>query len=149
MVRDILSGSGSSSPAELIALGKEVVFRADDGKNGSELWKSDGSTAGTVLLKDIRPGTTGSFPDSLAAVGSRRVVFTADHGAKGRELWLSDGTATGTTMVADVWPGPSASVALSTSLTMSRGNLLFAAHDGTKGLELWKLAGTGYPAKPR
>ena len=35
-----------------------------------ELWKSDGTTAGTVLVKDIAPGAMSSFPQSLYAMGS-------------------------------------------------------------------------------
>ena len=33
--------------------------------NGSELWKSDGTSAGTVLVKDIRPGALFSRPQNL------------------------------------------------------------------------------------
>lgn len=37
---------------------------------GNELWKSDGTTEGTVLVKDIKPGENGSAPLFLSAVGS-------------------------------------------------------------------------------
>ena len=46
----------SSSPADLTDVNGTLFFRADDGTNGSELWKSDGTLAGTVLVKDIDPG---------------------------------------------------------------------------------------------
>ena len=39
-----------------------LYFVADDGISGYELWKSDGTGAGTVLVKDIEPGATESFP---------------------------------------------------------------------------------------
>ena len=41
MVKDISSGSGSSSPDYLTAVGNTLYFGANDG-NGDELWKSDG-----------------------------------------------------------------------------------------------------------
>lgn len=37
-----------------------VLFTADDGVGGVELWKTDGTDAGTVLVKDIRAGSAGS-----------------------------------------------------------------------------------------
>ena len=32
-----------------------VFFSADDGTNGCELWMTDGTDAGTMLVKDINP----------------------------------------------------------------------------------------------
>src|SRR5262249_53540670 len=58
LVKDINPGSGSSafSAPSLTNVNGTLFFRANDGTNGYELWKSDGTTAGTVLVKDIRPG---------------------------------------------------------------------------------------------
>ena len=86
MVKDIRSGSSSSSPAYLTAVGSTLYFRATDGTNGQELWKSDGSASGTVMVKDIRSGSSASNPSFLTAVGST-LYFTADDGTKGDELW--------------------------------------------------------------
>jgi len=44
-----------------------VFFTADDG-SGQELWKSDGTEAGTVRIKDINPGVGESFPLDLVNV---------------------------------------------------------------------------------
>ena len=38
--------------------GSRLFFAADDGTHGDELWNSDGTAEGTVLVKDIRPGAT-------------------------------------------------------------------------------------------
>ena len=56
-------GAASSYPSGLTDVGGTLFFTADDGSHGTELWKSDGTAAGTVLVKDIRPGAGGSYPE--------------------------------------------------------------------------------------
>jgi ELWxxDGT repeat protein len=65
-----------------------LYFRADNGVNGVELWKSDGTAAGTVLVDDIRPGGVNmhSNPQELTNV-SGTLFFRADDGVDGIELW--------------------------------------------------------------
>ncbi len=77
---------------------------ANDGTSGIELWKSDGTAAGTVLVKDIRPGIFNSNPLSLTNVNGT-LFFAANDGVTGFELWKSDGTAAGTVMVKELTPG--------------------------------------------
>src|SRR6476620_7391549 len=65
MVLDIKPGFGSpngSFPSEIVAIGSTAYFTAWDGTHGQELWKSNGTADGTVLVKDVRPG-------SLSGVG--------------------------------------------------------------------------------
>ena len=95
---------GGSDPRTLVTAGERVFFSANDGTHGRELWVSDGTAAGTRLVKDIRRGATGSQPDTLTRVGTR-VYFTANDGSHGRELWVSDGTRAGTRMVNDLTKG--------------------------------------------
>mgnify|MGYP002135364656 CR=1 FL=1 len=78
-----------------------LFFAADDTVNGSELWKSDGTPGGTVLVKDISIGVTGSSPTSLVAVGGI-LFFAADDGIRGGELWRSDGSDSGTYLVKEI-----------------------------------------------
>ena len=83
-------------PRDLTNVGDTLFFSADDGTNGSELWKSDGTAAGTTLVEDINPGSSGSsYPRYLTNVGGT-LYFQADDGTNGSELWKSDGTAAGT-----------------------------------------------------
>ena len=87
MVKDINS-SGSSSPRDLTAVGNTFYFKAD-GINGEELWKSDGSSSGTVMFKDIPESNGGSsFPSYLTAVGNT-LFFVSDDVTNGLELWTN------------------------------------------------------------
>ena len=91
-----------------------LFFSASDGVNGEELWKSDGTVAGTVMVKDIVPGgTSGSYPRNLTNVNGV-LYFVADYGG----LWKSDGTAAGTVQVKDFGSDPE-------SLTNVNGTFIF------------------------
>jgi ELWxxDGT repeat protein len=91
---------------ESVVCGGNLFFTSDDGVHGNELWKTDGTTSGTVLVKDIYPGSNGSGPRYLVAMGSN-LLFAAADGENGTELWISDGTADGTRLFRDIRPGPS------------------------------------------
>ena len=120
----------------LTLAGDHLFFRADDGVHGTELWKTDGTAEGTVLVKDIAPGAATARVSDLAAAGGR-LYFAATDNEHGRELWESDGTAAGTRLVDDVQPGPGSSAPA--QLTAADGNLFFTANDGEHGRELWVL----------
>jgi ELWxxDGT repeat protein len=129
----------SSLQGYLTPLGSTLFFFANDGVHGSELWKSDGTEAGTTLVKDINPAGGSYFYGNLVALG-RTLFFVADDGVHSWELWKSDGTEDGTIMVKDISPidfvsGPS-------ELTAVGNTLLFKADDGVHGYELWKSDGT-------
>jgi ELWxxDGT repeat protein len=120
-------------------MAKRSLFVADDGVHGQELWITDGTAAGTVLVRDIFPGVGSATIGNFALLGSK-VLFTADDGVTGSELWITDGTAAGTTRVRDIAPGAAGSAA---SGFVQLGNrLLFQADDGVNGAELWVTDGT-------
>ncbi|NCQ87286.1 MAG: hypothetical protein GPJ00_24105, partial [Microcystis aeruginosa W13-18] len=119
-------------------------FTADDSVNGTELWKSDGTAAGTVLVKDINPGSSSSNLQNLTVVGST-LFFSAYDGVNGTELWQSDGTAAGTVLVGDIRPGSYGSNP--NYLTAVGNTLYFRAYDGVNGQELWAL-NVGGPTVP-
>ena len=71
----------------------------NDGSDGYELWRSDGTAAGTTMVKDLNAvAASGSVRDSLTNVNGT-LFFSANDGSSGRELWRSDGTAAGTAPV--------------------------------------------------
>ena len=87
MVEDI-NQSGSSGLFALTEMNGVLYFRANDGENGAELWRSDGTTAGTALWLDILPGARGSFPYGFVG-GDGMLFFAADNGEIGYELWMA------------------------------------------------------------
>ena len=145
LVKDIRPGAaGSIGFPDFTLMGFAVYFAADDGVNGNELWKSDGTAAGTVLVEDINPGAGSSVPSYLTNV-SGTLFFAASNGVDGIELWKSDGTAAGTVLVKDISPFAEPDSSSSPSfLTNVSGTLFFRADDGVYGVgdELWKSDGT-------
>ena len=114
-------------------VGDALFFSAQEFR-GRELWKSDGTAAGTVRVKDINLGPRDSDPRELTAVADT-LYFTADDGENGRELWKSDGTEIGTVLVRDIRPGRTTSQP--NSLTAAGHRLFCSANDGLSGSELW------------
>ena len=94
MVADI-NPNGSSAPGLMHATGNTILFRADNGLTGLELFKSDGTSAGTVIVKDIYPLLFTSDPKYLTEVAGL-LYFSATDGTSGYGLWRTDGTEAGT-----------------------------------------------------
>jgi len=142
LLKDV-NPTGDSEPTGITRSGDAAFFAANDGVHGGELWKTDGTTAGTVLVRDIRVGKTGSDPTELTDVNGT-LFFVAADGSHGRELWKSDGTATGTVLVKDIAPhGPNA---LIHGLTAAGDRLYFVATKG--GLpKVWVSDGTATGTK--
>ena len=107
-----------------------LFFTASNGVNGSELWKSNGTFAGTVMVKDIWPGSSGWGSD-LTHVGNI-VYFGANDGVNAR-LWKSDGTSAGTVKINA--PAP-------LDIGNANGIVYYSGSDGVNGYELWRSDGT-------
>ncbi|MCB0760180.1 MAG: hypothetical protein KDC12_01565 [Flavobacteriales bacterium] len=114
-----------------------VMFvQLNDGVNGTELWKTDGTPGGTQMIADINPAGS-SNPRDFVAVSSG-LIFSAE-GPSGRELYFSDGTGAGTVLLADINGSGDSNP---TDFYKATGGVYFSADDGTNGRELWKTDGT-------
>lgn len=133
LVRDIEPDS-SSSPNQLTPLGTRLYFTAYTAAFGRELWSTDGTEIGTMLVKDIAPGNAGSDPLQLTAINDS-LVFSADDGRNGREAWTRCANQTGAASFTDIAPAQASSHPR--SFVASGGQLYFAADDRAHGVELW------------
>ncbi len=127
----LATGSNPAGYAKLGSTGS-FLFAATDATSGRELWKSDGTAAGTSLVKDIVPGPGGvasSNPSGMIAFGDL-VFFRALN-----EIWTSDGTTAGTIALTSslVYPG---------QFAVQDGRLFFQGNYTAHGSELWVSDGT-------
>jgi ELWxxDGT repeat protein len=129
-----------SEPERLVDVDGILFFAADDGEHGMEIWKSDGTAEGTVMVRDLWPGPNGSvsYAGRLTACGGA-VYFRCDLEGSPDELCRSDGTELGTGLVADINPGGRSAPHYSYCWD---GTLYFVADDGVYGQELWRSDGT-------
>jgi len=136
-----LGTNAGSNPVNLTNVSGTLYFGLGDSSIDRELWKTDGTSSGTVLVKDIFPGSNRSDPSFLTNVNGI-LFFQATIGAAPaeRELWKSDGTSSGTILVKDINPGTSDSQPQ--LLTNVNGTLYFVATTNIEGRELWKSDGT-------
>lgn len=148
LIRDINPGYSHSNPLYMTAFKGGVFFIADDGVSGQEPWFSDGTEAGTFMLKEIYPGDNEPFYARNPLVVGNLIFFIGNDGINGGELWVSDGTADGTKMLKDLYPGSVSSMLDLSYMVEMGGTVYFAPREGgggipdTRGKELWKTDGT-------
>jgi len=139
-------------PRFLTAAGTRVFFLARGEQNGDEeLWRSDGTPAGTQAVTHFTvpsPFVPTRFLKALDGI----VYFVADDVSGGEDLWRSDGTAAGTRRVTDFgyaspfgqdsfFIGPE-------QLAKAGGRLVFLANDGLTGWRIWTSGGTPATTQP-
>lgn len=130
----------SSYPGSFASFQGQLYF-STLGPDGRELWKSDGTQAGTVQVLDIFPGYADYNPDYLNHSGPSDItnfngtLYFAATKDRHRGLWKTDGTAEGTVLVTNTVKSPR-------SLRVVDDQLFFVASSRQRGDELWKSDGT-------
>lgn len=147
MLKDIAPGEASSNAPMLYKIAKagNLIYTVCNlPETGQELWRTDGTEAGTILVKDIQPGAGSSIPNIQGTLGTK-VLFTSDDKINGREPWISDGTSAGTFLLKNIFPG-----GISSSpdhFVELNGKAIFAAYDDLHGQELYETDGTSAGTK--
>ncbi len=116
--------------------GDVMYFGGYDAVNGNELWRTDGTTAGTLLIKDIKPGTGNSNVGGFCKIGTT-TLFRAAASGLNYTLWKTDGTAAGTEEIVipglTFWQAPVGKI---------NNKLIFYGYDVVNGAEPWVSDGT-------
>lgn len=134
-------------PRRLWAASQGVLyFVGEDHEHGAELWRTDGTRAGTWLLADIRPGSFSSGIQWMREYRGR-VWFGADDGQRGGALWSTDGTPGGTVLALDPIPN-SADHPRPELLRIVGNRLTFFAPAPGGGQQLWAGDGTAKRTAP-
>jgi ELWxxDGT repeat protein len=142
LVRDLYPDADYSADVSVLAVVDGILvlrfrnFRLDAPR--SELWSSDGTTAGTVLLKSNILPAQGIDTQFTKVYGI--LFFTGYDDSRGWELWKTEGSTAGTVLVKDIVPGPDGSNP--TALTNVNGWLVFQACEPGSGCEVWVSDGT-------
>jgi ELWxxDGT repeat protein len=137
-VLDRERASSAAVPHDLVVFQGALYFIAPYG-SGEALFRSDATSAGTVLVDDLRFQEQPTFAHALTATDGL-LFFVAFNETTGSELWASRGTPASTHLVVDLRPGLLGSAPQ--NLTAVGGVLVFAAADGVSGLEPWRSDGT-------
>lgn len=112
---------------------------AEDANNGIELWKTDGTEDGTVMVKDINSmESSSSAPETLISYKGN-ILFTAFTEDTGREWWISDGTETETRLIKDITEDNYDGAPLSPAI-ISENSIYFPGYNHKTGREIWQIS---------
>jgi trimeric autotransporter adhesin len=134
--------SGGSEGVEFFEFGNYLYFNAPVQSwlsTDYELWRTDGTKAGTSLVKDINLGTESSNPKNFQILNNTTFVFSAYTASSGTEIWKSDGTSSGTVLLHDIISGANSSAP--DRITKVGNDVFFMALSPNDGTQLWRTDG--------
>jgi len=146
----IRPGFPGSDPSYLTNVNGQLFFRANDGSNGSEVWRVNASGIAGMVEDNIpgggiAPGFQDSYPSKLTNFNGS-LYFAAYNDTEGTELWRVEPTGIAS-LVEDSVPGDGIAIGSGSSypsyLTESGGTLYFQASNDTVGAELWRIGAGG------
>lgn len=138
LVKDMAPGTKSGEPWYLIDF-KDALYLTANGDGMRALWRSDGTSEGTVVFKQFAPDQWGGDPGAFV-VADDQLFFRGTDYEHGTELWVSDGTVEGTVLTRDIWWGDTGGL-LSFPMPFKDG-VLIIADDGVIGPQFWTSDGT-------
>jgi len=140
---------GQAGKIEFERLQDELFFVGYSEDYGIELWKTDGTDAGTSVVKDINPGRDASMYDNYTGdnfiATANKMYFPADDGVHGMELWITSGTEESTFMVKDIVPGSQDS---HPRHMVHIGETVYFVSREDSQITLWKTEGTSNSTVP-
>lgn len=141
LVADLTPGAAGSNLDHLTAFGSTLgfiraVYPTDSTPGHAEVWRSDGTTAGTVRLLDLGPGTS---VDWRAARAGNALVFFVHDAAGNTSVWRTDGTRAGTVQLRAL-TSPEGDAPL--DVNGSGPLAFFTTSNGQGATDVWKTDGT-------
>lgn len=137
---DVNPGIGNGTEDDYTTtVGSQYFFYGFTTTNGRELWVTDGTPAGTHIVKDLYPGIANGVTNLPITIFKNKVWFSARNSTEGYELWSSDGTSSGTVSINVNGNSNDSHPEL---MAAGTEHLYFAAYDENNVRALWRTDGT-------